>query len=352
MKQEYWFHRHPGLTLSAVAILGCCAAIISVELAARVFFPEWIPATIERVEFWTYDPLLGWAQAPNHRGRFTHRDFSVEIATDSQGLRDDEYPTERTGKKRMLILGDSFGWGFGVEHHERFSEVLEAAHPDWEIINASAPGYGTDQEFLYLREKGTAFKPDVVLALFCVNDFDENVHEERYWYFKPVFVIERERLSPQNVPVPKATTKQRLQRFFLGTTYLGPMLNSAKDSFVRWVGPSPNQTGPVSDNNSGEEARMCDITHLLIKAMNELCKENHSMFILASVPMDSTYTAFLREMTELEDITYVALDASFESTSDRTSFPHDGHWNARGHEIAAAAIDSFLWKSGILEVAE
>ena len=41
----------------------------------------------------------------------------------------------------MLILGDSFGWGYGVEHHERFSKILEDAHPDWEIINASVTGF-------------------------------------------------------------------------------------------------------------------------------------------------------------------------------------------------------------------
>lgn len=41
----------------------------------------------------------------------------------------------------MLILGDSFGWGYGVEHHERFSKILEEAHPDWEIISASVTGF-------------------------------------------------------------------------------------------------------------------------------------------------------------------------------------------------------------------
>ena len=149
-----WFYRHPGLTLSAIAFLGCGAATVSVEISARMFFPEWAPTREERVKFWIHSELLGWEHTPNQQGRFNHRDFSVDVAINSHGMRDDEYSIERTDKKRMLVLGDSFGWGFGVEHQERFSEMLEKKHRNWEIINASVSGYGTDQQYLFLREKG------------------------------------------------------------------------------------------------------------------------------------------------------------------------------------------------------
>src|SRR4030095_12115366 len=102
-------------------------------------------------------------------------EFSVEVSINSHGQRDDEYPVERTGKRRMFVLGDSLGWGFGVELHERFSERMEDIHPDWEIINASVSGYSTDQELLYLQHQGMVFAPDVVLLLFHPNDFEGNV---------------------------------------------------------------------------------------------------------------------------------------------------------------------------------
>lgn len=86
--REFWFRRHPKLALSAIALVGCIAAIFGAELAARALFPEWIPATVERVQFWSYDALLGWAQKPNQRGRFEHHDFSVDVVTNSRGLRD------------------------------------------------------------------------------------------------------------------------------------------------------------------------------------------------------------------------------------------------------------------------
>jgi len=245
----------------------------------------------------------------------------------------------------MLVLGDSFGWGFGVEHQERFSEILEKAHPDWEIINASMNGYGTDQQFIYLRERGISLSPDVVLTLFCINDFQENVSEELYWHFKPLFVIEGRQLSLQNVPVPQPTMKQRLQRFFLGTTYLGPKLNSVKDSLIRLMNSSAGQNGANSDKSSNE-LTMRDVTHLLISTMSEFCVEQGFRFVLVSVPMDSHWRTSLRETASNEKIPYLALDTHFESTLNKTSFPHDGHWNAKGHELAAGAIDTFLWKKG------
>jgi hypothetical protein len=34
-------------------------------------------------------------------------------------------------------------------------------------------------------------------------------------------------------------------------------------------------------------------------------------------------------------------------TEDPVSFPHDDHWNAHGHQIAADAIDAFLGALGM-----
>jgi lysophospholipase L1-like esterase len=351
--QERWFYRYPKLTLSAVALCGCIVATLFAELTARVLFPEWAPTNEERVKFWTYDDLLGWAHTPNQRGRFTHRDFSVDVATNSQGMRDSEYSMERTGKRRVLVLGDSFGWGFGVEHHERFSEILENAHPDWEIINASVSGYGTDQEFLFLKQRGAAFKPDVVLLLFHVSDFENNIRADIYWHFKPFFVIEHGKLKLENVPVPKTTIRQRIQRFLLGRTYLGTGLYRGMNSlFQRSNNPIVSDRTDKRDRDSEDKQRIYDVTHYLITGMNELSKKNGAIFVLVSIPMDGEKRTFLQKIAATEKIPYLPLDAYFESTVARVTFPHDGHWNAKGHEIAANAIDAFLWKSGVFDTSK
>jgi hypothetical protein len=320
--------------------------IILAEITARVIFPGWAPARQEPVTYSTYDDLLGWTYTPNQRGRLNHNDFSVEIFTNSQGMSDSEYSVERTWKKRMLVLGDSFGVGFGVEHHERFSEILENAHPDWEIINASVSGYSTDQQFLFLKKRGIAFKPDVVLLLFFKNDFVGNVLAENYWHFKPFYVIERGQLKLQNVPVPNQTSMQRLRLFF---NYNSCLIRKIYPGVVRRLRRLVSRKTGNSGKDSGVVQRMGDVTNHLITAMKELCQRNDSIFILVSIPMNVEGRTFLQKITEEEKIPYLPLDAYFESTVTSVRFSYDPHWNAKGHEIAANAIDAFLRKQGVFD---
>ncbi|HNW58985.1 MAG TPA: SGNH/GDSL hydrolase family protein [bacterium] len=320
--------------------------LIIAELAARMAFPEWRPARAE-VNFWTYDPLLGWAHRPRQRGRLVHRDFSIQVNINSQGLRDDEYPLPRSAKRRMLILGDSFGWGFGVEYNERFSEILEKKHPNWEIINTSVCGYGTDQQLLYLRRNGLNFKPDVVLLLFCHNDFEDNSTPAQYWYNKPCFELFNDTLQLKNTPVPGATLLQKFDRLLLGQTYLYARIYS---HLLAITGQSGQGSSKLARSEDGEESlsRKFRLTGRLIKAIHDLCGENGIQFILVSVPMRAGLKKeYLAETSIKEAISYLPLDGYFAPISEATSFPHDQHWNRHGNQVAAEAIERFLFASGV-----
>jgi hypothetical protein len=352
--RAYWFQRHPLPALAALALCLCVLSLLFAELAARVVRPEWAPTRQERVKFWTYDPLLGWAHRPNQRGRFTHRDFSTEVVINSRGLRARKYPLARGPKRRMLVLGDSFGWGFGVNARERFSEILEDAHPDWEVINASVSAYGTDQEYLFFKERGIAFRPDVVLVLFCENDFDDDACCESYWRFKPCFHLEHGALKLENVPVPKTTFRQRLDRFFLGSTYLGPRLYRGAHAVLAAVRglkdrvTGASRGGPVARGGMpADEDGAREVTYRLLGALRDLCRANAGTLLLVSVPMSPDGRAALGRFAESAGIAYLPLDAYLEPAGAAAHFPHDYHWNARGHQIAAAAIDTFLVKERV-----
>lgn len=346
---KYWFHRHPRVTLFGVAFGTTLFALTAAELAVRVFFPEWAPTRAERAVFWRYDELLGWAQQPGQEGHFVHRDFSVKVKINSHGLRDEEYSLVRTGKKRMLVLGDSFGWGFGVEQHERFTELLEAMHSDWEIINAAVSGYGTGQQFLYLKNRGMHYQPDVVLLLFFRNDFGDNVCSEGYWYFKPSFNLVDEHLCIENVPVPQATLGQRLNRFFYGRTYF-----LARLYYLAYTLRLSLESPPNKDNHEinlaplDEQNEKYSVTRHLLIAMNTLCQQNSVRFILVSIPMPAAERAILSDLSAKENIPYLPLEPYFLNLERQATFPHDEHWNACGHHIAADAIKQFLKENNVL----
>lgn len=320
--------------------------IVILEFGARIFFSEWGPTLGgERVTFCEYDDLLGWAHRPNMSADFSRQEFSVDVTINSNRLRDHEYPVGRNEKNRMLVLGDSFGWGYGVDLTDRFDEVLERRHSDWEIINASVSGYGTDQQYIYLRDRGIVFKPDVVLLLFYSNDFVNNNAAAQYFLNKPYFTLQGTDLELHNTPVPPLSILQRLAHS-LGRTYvLGRAYVGAKQLLADMT-PRRN----VAEQESGSSGDY-QLTLQLISNIQRISRENGADFILVSVPMDDDSKAVLRELSDRAGFPYLPLDGFFEKSGDEsTFFPIDGHWNAHGHRLTADAIDAYLTEINVFQV--
>lgn len=349
------FDRKPKTTLLLVTIFLISLLLLVGEFASRILFPEWAPTRAERVNFWTYDAILGWAHQPNQSGTFKHRDFSVSVKINSHGLRDKDYPLTRTEKGRILVMGDSFGWGFGVEHEEIFSEIIERRNHEWEIINASVSGYGTDQQYLHLISKGISFRPDVIFLLFYGNDFNENANSEAYWYYKPMFVLENDELILTNNPVPPSSLEQLMKRFILGHTYLLSKLSRALYRIPKLIMTSltdPTQGSGLSAANDGRdtEARLdrYEVTRRLLLRMDEQARQIQARFVIVSVPMGEEKRQILKSFTEKHDISYLALDETFSKVTETVTFANDEHWNPTGHRVAADAIESFLKQQGLL----
>lgn len=101
----------------------------------------------------------------------------VRLRTNSEGLRAERsYRIPKpAGATRILLLGDSQAFGWGVSERQtvaaRLEDRLEArdAGPV-EVINAAVPGYNAYQEAALLERIGMAYEPDCVLVLFTSND--------------------------------------------------------------------------------------------------------------------------------------------------------------------------------------
>lgn len=98
--------------------------------------------------------------------------FNTRFTTNSKGLRDKEYDYRKPpGVQRILILGDSFTWGFGVNDDEIYTEILESMLDSTEVINFGVTGFNIAQEFLYLKKEGIKYEPDIVIVGLALNDF-------------------------------------------------------------------------------------------------------------------------------------------------------------------------------------
>jgi hypothetical protein len=206
------------LSWKVTAVAGSSALSLALlELILRLFFSSDFYISPNELNLtYQYDSRLGWFPIPGCnktlRGMRT-----TSVVHNHDGFRDFEH-SQNSDKPRVLFLGDSYVWGFGVNAAERFTDKLRARHPDFDIHNCGVSGYGTDQEYLLLQQWFDSYKPSLVFLVFCTeNDRFDNCLNFRYKaYYKPYFTTNSQGLQLHGVPVP------RLDRsFFLGHPFLG-----------------------------------------------------------------------------------------------------------------------------------
>ena len=200
----------------ALLLASAGVSLILAEAMLRILDRGPLPVNPVPGDFWRHDAQLGWSNSPGAVGVFDHPRFRINVHANSKGLRDREYAYDRTpGTRRILVIGDSFVWGYGVEQDETFPKVLESRLPGVEVINAGVAGYGTDQELLWLRSEGVRYRPDLVILEMCGNDDDENNSDLVYnVYHKPRFrQTGNGGLSLTGVPVPEPSRALRLKHW-------------------------------------------------------------------------------------------------------------------------------------------
>ncbi len=178
--------------------------------------------------FSVYDPELGWRLAPSRTATFHGAHFAVRVSHNAEGLRDRHYDYARTpGRRRVLVLGDSVVWCWGVEHDECFTERLERTLPDTDVINAGVPGYSTAQELLFYERAGRRYGSDVVVLVVAPNDVTDNLDRRG-----PRFELRDGTLRHDEVPPPRRRSAanewlQEHSRLFAWAGYVGTVAGRA-----------------------------------------------------------------------------------------------------------------------------
>lgn len=134
------------------------------------------------------DPALHHRMAANWSGFFPEEIVrevgrsEVPIRTNSLGLRSPEIERQKpAGTTRLLVLGDSVAFGWGLRSEDTFTSqlasLLATVYPNQriEVINAGVSGYGTWQEVQWLQQTGLGLEPDVVIVQAHLNDAADNL---------------------------------------------------------------------------------------------------------------------------------------------------------------------------------
>ena len=160
-------------------MLSIAGALGLSELALRMIKPQVFPVIPGGL---FTDGADGFRElTPGFKGTISRAEFHAPVQISEFGVRGPGPGPRRENTCRLLLLGDSQTFGFGVLDHEtyavRLQELLAGMYrgADVQVVNAGVPGYGTVDEIIWLRKHGREVDPDLIVAQFLsVNDFKIN----------------------------------------------------------------------------------------------------------------------------------------------------------------------------------
>ena len=182
-------------------VLLLCSVVISVLFAEGIVKVFKLSNVVENSsdQFFESTGDMGYFGKKNVEGVWSTPEFRINVKHNSLGFRDSEYEFERqAGIKRIVVLGDSFTWGWGVNKEDIYTEKLETSLEKTEVINMGVPGYGIAREYLLLNRYALKFKPDIVIVSFFLDDFLKSKLAKDDSILIPNSKLEDEQLSQQN----------------------------------------------------------------------------------------------------------------------------------------------------------
>lgn len=89
------------------------------------------------------------------------------ISTNSLGFRG---PEPDPAKPDIVIVGDSFAFGFGLNDHETQDAHLRKAFPEFDVVNMGVNGYNIEQQARAFMARPKAIDPALLIVEFVFND--------------------------------------------------------------------------------------------------------------------------------------------------------------------------------------
>lgn len=154
------------------------AVLLLQEVVVRWAFPLPELRNFDRINYQAVKPAAlsrslrdqpwAWKASPDTNATFVHE-------MNAYGFRDVEWNTEReAGKKRVMMVGDSFVEGIMAGQNEKITDgFAAAAGPNVEVMNFGMLGVGVENYLQLITDAVPIFKPDVVFLVLFSNDFTD-----------------------------------------------------------------------------------------------------------------------------------------------------------------------------------
>lgn len=261
----------------------------------------------------------------DHRGSKSVRVYNTEIALNSEGLRDREFPLEKpTDRIRIAAVGDSTTLGWGVSLEESYPKVLERllnnGSQEIEVLNFGVGNYNTFQEYHKIQRDVLKYDPDLIILQFYINDPEGIENPAFYWLRQHSYVY----------------------------MFLWERMAGAKNRLGQYDGKEYYRALYTEQNRYRTQNRES------LEGIAALCKENNITLYIMFIPELQTFDGELARLQAGFVTDVVEENMLLDLTSDFCSYnpgqlhisEEDIHLNAQGHRIIAEGL--YTWLKGII----
>ena len=336
------------VNLSLLLVTSVCALLL-LEFLVRQLWPTYDPS--DRIHFPCHD---GVNLAPkNARLRYWTNtgDFNVAVQINGDGFRDRKDLRHADGDS-IFVVGDSFSLGHGVRASERYSNLLEQAL-DRAVYNISIPADFDGYFWLLDYAQKLGARIDTLVVGVCMeNDLlFYGPEPRRCQSFSTTKTLRRWIMIPSTISL----TEFKLLLTIHSATYALVTSLIQQHDALRRLGVN---AGLIFKNEQFSGPRIYDRA-LLTNSADRLVRlvEPYNAVILI-IPSRGLWQGDRRtdesrihddfvRMLRSRDLSVIDLRPRFELKASPLDyhFPLDGHWNPRGHVLAARSLIEFFAKT-------
>lgn len=308
------------LPIAIFLVLG--EVVLRAYLTQRIFYDVEMSRYAQLLKEESPNPRIGHVHRPGQSARL----MGVDVDINSVGLRDDE-PRPAAGQRRIVFLGDSLTFGWGVAQDDTFASRLEeqlSIDVPTEVLNFGTGNYNTTQEVELFLEKGLAYEPDQVVLFYFINDA-EPVPVKSRWAFLANFRI---------VTFYWSRLKQLAAGWFPGQTFREYYAALYDDEQPGWVSTQQALRRLAAECRE----RAIDLRVVLLPELHRL-DEN---------PFEREYR-MVADVLRKEGVPVLDVTSSFADVAEPQSLwvsSDDAHPNAEAHRRIAEASRNFIAAGG------
>lgn len=291
------------------------------------------------------------------------KEYFTNVTINRCGLRDDDINScyfEKNNSYKILVLGDSFTFGMGVNNNETYPYYLEQLLNNSEVLNAGVIAYGTAQEELHLEKLLAEINPDLVILGFYINDISEigklsKIVPPQTEQIENHIFSNLKGLLKKNVCIYKFLTDtiSEIPVLRIWLTKKGIVSYSVAEIYFIYADNPPEYFQDYKKEAKNLILEMANLSNdFLLVYLPEESNFNKKMWeeieyynlnFINSTSNMNTPINFLREITNKGKIDFLDLTEVFAEEYDSGLYlKQDGHFSVKGHSLVATEINKFL----------